>query len=194
MRELSLVADYFARHPEVVVLYADEDEISETAIADKKQDVSIDAADGETVTLNTKEPSEDFDIQSYLTEKILPVVAGVATSIVSLGGTIYKIKSSLSTLNCSNESLKEIKNTVSGTLDNVKSELAKGLCEVQTKVKEIPELKESYSELKNNYSELLKQNKALMDALKLGFEALPEAVKSGNARKIAIIAEGVADE
>ena len=177
-----------------VVSYADEDEISETAIADKKQDVSIDAADGETVTLNTKEPSEDFDIQSYLTEKILPVVAGVATSIVALGGTIYKIKSSLSTLNCSNESLKEIKNTVSGTLDNVKSELAKGLCEVQTKVKEIPELKESYSELKNNYSELLKQNKALMDALKLGFEALPEAVKSGNARKIAIIAEGVADE
>ena len=53
---------------------------------------------------------------------------------------------------------------------------------------------ESYEELKNNYSELLKQNKALMDALKLGFEALPEAVKSGNARKIAIIAEGVADE
>ncbi len=177
-----------------VVSYADEGEISETTIADKKQDVSIDVTDGETVTLNAEESFEDFDIQSYLTEKILPVVAGVATSIVALGGTIYKIKSSLSSLNSSNESLKEIKNTVSGTLDNVKTELAKGLCEVQTKVKEIPELKESYSELKNNYSELLKQNKELMDALKLGFEVLPEAVKSGNARKIAIIAEGVADE
>ena len=177
-----------------VVSYADEGEIAETTIADEKQDVSIPVTDGEPVTPNDEESFEDFDIQSYLTERILPVVAGVATSIVALGGTIYKIKSSLSSLNSSNESLKEIKKTVSGTLDNVKTELTKGLCEVQTKVKEIPELKESYSELKNNYSQLLKQNKALMDALKLGFEALPEAVKSGNARKIAIIAEGVADE
>ena len=177
-----------------VVSYADEGEIAETTIVDKKQDMSIWATDGESVTPSVEESFEDFDIQSYLTERILPVVAGVATSIVALGGTIYKIKSSLSSLNSSNESLKEIRKTVSGTLDNVKSELTKGLCEVQTKVKEIPELKESYSELKNNYSQLLKQNKALMDALKLGFEALPEAVKSGNARKIAIIAEGVADE
>ena len=177
-----------------VVSYADEGEISETTIADEKQDVSINSTKGKNDVSDAEAPSEDLDIQSYLTEKILPVVAGVATSLVALGGTIYKIKSSLSTLDSSNESLKEIKKTVSGTLDNVKGELTKGLCEVQTKVKEIPELKESYEELKNNYSELLKQNKALMDALKLGFEALPEAVKSGNARKIAIIAEGVADE
>lgn len=32
MRELSLVADYFARHPETVILYADEDEVDEKGV------------------------------------------------------------------------------------------------------------------------------------------------------------------
>ena len=49
-------------------------------------------------------------------------------------------------------------------------------------------------ELKKSAEELTRQNKALLEVLKLGFESLPEAVISGNARKISIITEGVGDK
>ena len=68
------------------------------------------------------------------------------------------------------------------------------MCDIQTKIKDIPEIKDGYEELKRNTEELSKQNRALLEALKLGFESLPEAVVSGNARKISIITEGVTDE
>jgi len=184
----------------VVGYAAEENEITDITEleSDAKQDSSIinEGSATEIKGNNAKEEKENtpFDIKEYLTEKILPIVAGVATSLVALGGTIYKIKSSLATLNSSNDSLSEVKKTVSSTLDNVKEELAKGICQVQTKIKDIPELKEGYEELKSSYNELIKQNKALLEALKLGFESLPEAVRSGNARKIAIITEEVADE
>lgn len=168
-----------------LVCYAEETEAVTESKAEK-QDVSTD----------TEEPSteESFDIKAYLTEKIAPIVAGVATSLVALGGTIYKIKSSLSTLDSSNDSIKEIKKSAKDTLDNVKTELTRGMCDIQTKIKDIPEIKEGYEELKRNTEELSKQNRALLEALKLGFESLPEAVVSGNARKISIITEGVTDE
>lgn len=162
--------------------YAEED----VNVSEEKQDMSID----------TEEPSteESFDIKAYLTEKIAPIIAGVVTSLVALGGTVYKIKASLSTLDSSNESIKEIKKSAKDTLENVKTELTRGMCDIQTKIKDIPEIKEGYEELKRNTEELSKQNRALLEALKLGFESLPEAVVSGNARKISIITEGVTDE
>ena len=168
-----------------LVCYAEEtDAITESEA--EKQDVSTDTEEPKT--------EEGFDIKAYLTEKIAPIVAGVATSLVALGGTIYKIKSSLSTLDSSNDSIKEIKKSANDTLDNVKTELTRGMCDIQTKIKDIPEIKEGYEELNRNTEELSKQNRALLEALKLGFESLPEAVVSGNARKISIITEGVTDE
>ena len=169
--------------------YAEED----VNVLEEKQDVSADVINTDNEDANS-EAAEEFDIKAYLTEKIAPIVAGVATSLVALGGTIYKIKSSLSTLDSSNESIKEIKKSAKDTLENVKTELTRGMCDIQTKIKDIPEIKEGYEELKKSAEELSRQNKALLEALKLGFESLPEAVVSGNARKISIITEGVTDE
>ena len=171
-----------------------------TVYAEGSDDTAISVSSEQTLDKSAEINTEDaddganFDLASYIIEKIIPVAAGVATSLVALGGTIYKIRGSLSTLNSSNDSLKEVKKTVSQTLDNVKRELTSGLHQVEDKISDIPEIKESYKELKTNYSELIKQNKALLEAIKLGFESMPEAVQSGNARKIAIIAEEAADE
>ena len=169
--------------------YAEED----VNISEEKQDVSTDVINTDNEDANG-EAAEEFDIKAYLTEKIAPIIAGVVTSLVALGGTVYKIKSSLSTLDSSNESIKEIKKSAKDTLENVKTELTRGMCDIQTKIKDIPEIKEGYEELKKSAEELTRQNKALLEALKLGFESLPEAVISGNARKISIITDGVGDK
>ena len=169
--------------------YAEED----VNVSEEKQDVSTDAINTDNEAANG-EATEEFDIKAYLTEKIAPIIAGVVTSLVALGGTVYKIKSSLSTLDSSNESIKEIKKSAKDTLENVKTELTRGMCDIQTKIKDIPEIKEGYEELKKSAEELTRQNKALLEALKLGFESLPEAVISGNARKISIITEEVGDK
>ena len=169
--------------------YAEED----VNVSEEKQDVSTNVINTDNEDANG-EAAEEFDIKAYLTEKIAPIIAGVVTSLVALGGTVYKIKSSLSTLDSSNESIKEIKKSAKDTLENVKTELTRGMCDIQTKIKDIPEIKEGYEELKRNTEELSKQNRALLEALKLGFESLPEAVISGNARKISIITDGVGDK
>lgn len=133
--------------------------------------------------------TEEFDFKSYLTEKIIPIAAGVATSLIALGGAIAKIKGTISTLNNSSGALNDVKTAVSGTLENVKGELKSGLSEIEEKIKDVPELKEAFYTLETEYKKLMEQNAALMEALKIGFGSIPDAVKNGSARQIAIISD-----
>ena len=66
-----------------------------------------------------------------------------------------------------------------------------GTCisDIEEKIKSVPEIKEGYDEIKESCLKLKEQNERLLEALRLGFESIPEAVKCGNARKIAILSE-----
>ena len=139
------------------------------------------------------EITEEFDFETYLTEKIAPICVGVATSLIALIGTIGKVKASLTSINSAEKVIKEVKETTSNTLSAIKSELNNGIKEMEGHVCQIDEIKEGYEMLKAGYEQLLKKNKDLMEAIKLGFASMPDAVESGAARKIAIISEEVTD-
>ena len=169
---------------------------------------------GDDTAGETPPADEDtFNLKAYLTEKILPIVAGVVTSFIALGTTIARIKSSVGTLNSSSGALasvrEEVKSTLKDmaaelsnglsrsdanmdeTLKNVKNELTSGLEQIDKAISEIPEIKEDYNELKGTYKNLEEQIRLLMEALRLGFASMPEAVKSGNARRINIISDKI---
>ena len=130
-----------------------------------------------------------FDIREYLTEKIAPIIAGVATSLVALLGGFAKLKSAVCSIDRSGKELDTLREGVKSTLSGVETQLKKGLCDIEEKLKGVPEIKESYDEIRASCLKLEEQNEMLLEALKLGFESFPEAVKCGNARKIAIMSE-----
>ena len=141
-----------------------------------------------------REEDDAFDLKSYLTEKVVPVAVGVLTSIVALMGTVAKVKSSLVTLDSSSKGLKERRETVGSTLKSVKEELDSGIAEIKGSVEAIPQIKEGYKELAEGYEALKNQSRQLMEAIKAGFEAMPDAVEKGAVRKIAILTEKSREE
>ncbi len=140
------------------------------------------------------EPDGEFNIKEYAAEKIAPVAVGVITSIIAVIGALQKIKSTVSTLNSSSAAIKELKEAADSTLSGIKAELHKGISDVYGKIKDVPEIKEGYSELLASYNQLKEQNAALLEAIKTGFEAIPQAVESGAASKIAAISKHISTE
>ncbi len=131
----------------------------------------------------------EFTIKKYLTERIAPIIAGVATSLVALFGGFSKLKSAVSGLDKTGKELKDIRDGISSTLSGIEGELKKGISQIEEKISSVPEIKEGYDEIRESCLRLKEQNERLLEALKLGFESIPEAVKCGNARKIAILSE-----
>ena len=129
----------------------------------------------------------EFNMENYLTEKIAPILAGVATSLVALFGGLSKIKSAVNGLDKSGKELSDIKEAVKSTLSDFERQLKDGIADIEAKISAVPEIKEGYDEIKRSCEELKEQSKSLGEALRLGFEAIPEAVKCGNARKISIL-------
>ena len=133
------------------------------------------------------ENEEDFNIEKYLTEKIIPVIAGVATSVIALMGGLAKIKGAVGGLDKTGKELTDIKERAKSTLDGMERELKDGIADIEKKLEGIPEIREGYDKIKEGCQELRIQNEKLLEALRLGFESLPETVKCGNARKIALL-------
>ncbi|MBR7101299.1 MAG: hypothetical protein IKC74_03325 [Clostridia bacterium] len=142
----------------------------------------------------TDEVTEEFSVKEYITEKIAPIAVGVATSLIAFIGAFQKIKSTVSSLNSSSSAIKELKDVASDTLSGIKEELDKGIKSVQETVKNVPEIKDDYNGLIESYKQLKEQNAALLEALKTGFESIPQAVESGAARKIALLSNIVSTE
>lgn len=141
----------------------------------------------------TETDSAAPSLTEYITDKIIPIVAGVATSLIALIGAIGKLRSSVSSLDSSSAVITKLKDEVGATLERMNGELNMGIRSIESTVADVPELKKSYEELRLAYSELKHQNQLLMEAIALGFSSIPDAVECGGARKIAIIAENGGD-
>ena len=140
-----------------------------------------------TVCTASVEEAEEFNLENYVTEKIAPVAAGVITSLVAVFGAFLKIKSTVTSLGASAEAINELKEAASTTLNGIKAELKRGISDVENKIGELPEIKESYKELIASCQRLKEQNLALLEPVKTGFEAIPQAVENGAANKIAAL-------
>ena len=128
------------------------------------------------------EENADVDIREYLQERIVPVVVGVATSVVALITTLYKIATSLKALSGTKDTLEQ---------DTQKREEASKILgeqveQIKASIKDVPNLEKSIEELK----ELCE---AMAEILSLGFSANAEIVKSGKGKKMAVLLEGIKD-
>ena len=135
------------------------------------------------------EKSRQGEIKIYIEEKIIPVVAGVITSIAALLGSLRGILKALGKLEGAKESFdftsRELAEHTQRELQEIKGKydgMKEGLGEIAT-------LENQVLELKGEIEGLILQISNLSQIASLGFAKSKELIKDGRAREIAILAK-----
>ena len=137
---------------------------------------SGEAQGGSSGTSTSTTETSEVDIKAYIQEKIVPIVVGVATSIVALITTLYKIGASLKALSGTKDTLaKEAKKR-----DEASQALSEQVEQIKASIKDVPSLEKSIEELSVLCS-------TIAEILSLGFSANEEIIKSGKGKKMSIL-------
>ena len=89
------------------------------------------------------EQKSEVDIKAYIQEKIVPIVVGVATSIVALITTLYKIGASLKALSGTRETL----DADAKKREAAVASLGEQVEQIKASIKDVPSLEKSIEEL-----------------------------------------------
>ena len=128
-------------------------------------------------------------ISEYITEKIMPVAAGIVTSVCVFLGALWKIEQMLSSMKGSKELFGKAENAVNSAVENIGNSVKSEVLKVTEQIKNIPELEKNVAELKNETEILIRECKTLAKMISIGFGASKELVKNGSARKIQRLTE-----
>lgn len=130
------------------------------------------------------EMDANSQIQTYISEKIVPVVVGVLTAVIALITALGSIAKNLNAL----KDTKEVFCNESREREKAFDKNAKLLCEnaqrLEDTVKDLPQIKEKVDILNE-------ECKTLAQILSLGFSANKEVVKSGKGREMAYLIENL---
>ena len=128
------------------------------------------------------------ELKAYIEEKIVPIIMGVATSIIALLGTLKGVFNAL-------RGLKESKDTFDREQAKITENSKRELEEIKAKYNEIkllvvdvPKLSTQIEELKAKSSTLATEISNLSKIASLGFSENSQLVKDGKSREIVRLA------
>lgn len=129
------------------------------------------------------------EIKEMISEKIIPVIAGVLTSLVALLGTLKSIFKSL-------KELKGAKDSLESTQGEIKEQSTREFCQIKEKYDElktlladVPQLKTELDALAYSLFELSEQMARLSKLSAIGFCQNPEIITSGKGKEITLLAQ-----
>lgn len=129
------------------------------------------------------------DIEQYITERIVPIVVGVLTSLVALITVLRKIFGALKSLNDTKDTfVEEAKERASAFRNNTELLESKAQ-EIKKTVEGVPTIEEQMVELKGEMNTLIEECNVLAEILSLGFSANSEVIKSGKGKQMAGLLE-----
>lgn len=132
------------------------------------------------------------ELELYITEKIVPVVAGVLTSIVALITLLRNISKSLKGLKDTKSAFEtEAEKREASFNDNARL-LENKTQEIKEIVNTVPELKAQINQLESSVSALVSECYVLAEIMSLGFSANGDIVKSGKGKKMRVLVESIA--
>ncbi len=129
------------------------------------------------------------ELELYITERIVPVVAGVLTSIVALMTLLRSIAKSLKGLKDTKNAFELEAEKRETSFKNNTELLENKAQEIKDIVNTVPSLQVQLSQLENNVSTLVDECEVLAKILSLGFSANSEIVKSGKGKKMSLLIE-----
>lgn len=137
---------------------------------------------------SASEPWQGEELRVYIEEKIVPILMGVATSIIALLGTLKCIFNALRALKESKLAFDKeqvlIKENSKRELDEIKAKYD----EIKLLIKDVPELDMQIRELHNKSCVLIEEIANLSKITSLGFSNDSELVTNGNAREAILLA------
>ena len=147
---------------------------------------------GEDISLPNEEapyPSpekadEDFDLKTYIKEKIVPVVVGVLTSSSALLATLMAIRKSLASIGDTKDTFKKEAKRRDESFRKESEHLREKTDEIEKMVALVPELEKRIVELDKNMQALISECASLGKMISLGFSQDERVVTSGNGKKI----------
>ena len=129
------------------------------------------------------------NIEQYITERIVPIVVGVLTSLVALITVLRKIFSALKSLNDTKDTfVEEAKERASAFRSNTELLESKAQ-EIKKTVEGVPTIEEQMTQLKGEMTTLIDECNVLAEILSLGFSANSEVIKSGKGKQMAGLLE-----
>lgn len=141
-----------------------------------------------TISQPTSYPIHPTSFKTYIEEQILPIIVGVATSIIALLSTLKGIFSAL-------KSLKESKEQFDTDREKIKSESQAEMRKITEKYNEIKEeiklacqIGDGLCDLKRKTEILAEEIANLSKIASLGFSESKELVSEGKQREIVILA------
>ncbi len=129
------------------------------------------------------------EISVYITEKIMPVAAGVLTSVCIFIGALWKICQVLSSMKGSKELFGKAQSGIDKAVENIGMSVKDEVLGITEQTKSLPELSENVTELKKETETLIEECKTLAKMISIGFGANRDLVKNGSAREIQRLTE-----
>lgn len=139
--------------------------------------------------LSASATGQSEEIKEYVGEKIMPVIAGVVTSLLALLGTLKSIFKSLRDLKSSKEDLNKAQNEIKDQSERELEAIKLKYDEIKALLSDVPELKADLEKLLKGTSTLICQMSRLSKISSLGFLQNSEVVRSGRGKEIACLAE-----
>ena len=135
-------------------------------------------------TENVQDDTKEFDLKLYIQERIVPVVVGVITAIAGLLSTILSIKRTLRSLTNLKNSFSEEKAQREASLADNKKLLQNEVSRLQAQTKDLPKMKETIDQLREQIG-------TMGQMLQLAYSADANLVKTGKAKKMALLVEKI---
>lgn len=128
-------------------------------------------------------------LEVYITEKIIPVVAGVLTSIVALISLLRSIAKSLKGLGDTKSAFEREAEKREISFKSSTELLESKAQEIKDIVNDVPSIQAQLKQLEGNISNLTYECEVLAKIMSLGFSANSEIVKSGRGKKMSVLIE-----
>lgn len=128
------------------------------------------------------------ELKIYIEEKIIPVIAGVVTSLIALIGTLKSIFSALKQLKSAKEGFDITQNEIKSSTSAELKQINEKYDDIKESIKDVPQLEKRLLELNSQMGTLISQMSNLSQLTAIGFCESSELVASGKGREIAILA------
>lgn len=127
---------------------------------------------------------ENDALKEYVSEKIVPVVIGVLTSVCAFLATLSPVIKTLSSLKDTKESLSLENKARENELKGIRELLGSNSEELCELLKDVPSLSSELLSLRSSILLLLEECDVVEEILSLGFSASPDVVRTGKGEKI----------
>ena len=148
------------------------------------------------VSANEMEQGNNDELKAYIEEKVVPVIIGVATSIVALLGTLKSIFAAIKELKKGKEDFVKTSAQIKQATESDSRQLRADYNAIKDSVKDVPELLKVIEKQDTKIEELKCALVVTTEILSLAYSANSELVRTGKAKEMSRLlgklkAEGV---